>query len=147
MFRLNGNFCHLSRFRSDSLFFLFSLHTFMCIGMCKGTCGQAHSYTNVFICSWQALVMLSQERSTLATLPQQCNLSPLCPIKVPYIWYPEITRHHCLWSWQESSLHSPFNLSIQTANQFFVMQTSVPVGTKPTLTKLFFQDYRGAIRW
>ena len=30
---------------------------------------------------------------------------------------------------------------------FFVMQTSVPVGTKPTLTKLFFPDYREAIRW
>lgn len=32
------------------------------------------------------------------------------------------------------------------ANRFFMTQTSVPVGTKPTLTKLFFPDYRGAIR-
>lgn len=72
MFQLNGNFCHLSTFRSDSLFFLFSSHalrTHSCVYAFRGMCGQAHGYTNAFTCSWHTLVMLNQDRALWLLCP------------------------------------------------------------------------------
>lgn len=147
--------CHLSTFGADSLLFLFSsyaLCTLSCgYGMCTGVwlSTYSHKCIHVFL-SYSGYSKQRKEhfghKAAAGCAPAMQSLPSVLSRCLTF----DILQSQAITASRADKravFTAHFTSLFKWQMDFFVMQTSVPVGTKPTLPKLFLPDYRGAIRW